>query len=106
MLEMDVTALRRRLADPNPITVVDVREDWEWTSSHIPQAVHIPLGEIASRLGELDKQSDVAFICHLGARSEQATELALAQGFKHAVNVTGGMNAWEAQHYETEPSRR
>ena len=95
--EIDVTALHGRLHSGPPIQIIDVREDWEWAQGHIADATHIPLGELTARLGELDRSREVAFICQLGGRSEMATRFARAHGYGHAVNVAGGMDAWEGR---------
>lgn len=107
--EITVETLHERLvgdaADPASPThvpapqVVDVREGWEWTQGHIAGAAHIPLNELPARLGEIDPDRDVAFICHLGGRSEMATRFGRQQGLARATNVLGGMDAWEARGY-------
>jgi rhodanese-related sulfurtransferase len=94
-----VSELRERLQDGTALQLVDVREDWEWALGHIDGAVHIPLNTLPQRLSEFEPQRAVAFICHLGMRSEAATRYALQHGFGTALNVAGGMEAWEAQQY-------
>lgn len=85
------------LAHPLPAAtpVLDVREPHEWAAGHIEGAIHIPLGELPSRLDELDPQKPTLVICHLGGRSARATQWLQTQGFD-ATNVAGGMDAWEA----------
>ena len=100
--EITVEALRERLAGGaggQQARVVDVREDWEWAQGRIPGAAHIPLQQLPARLAEFDDADEVYFICHLGGRSEAATRFARAHGLPDAVNVQGGMNAWEARGY-------
>jgi rhodanese-related sulfurtransferase len=74
--------------------VVDVREPYEWADGHIDGALHIPLGELPARVGELDPQARTLVVCHVGARSARATAWLHQQGFD-AANLTGGMDAWE-----------
>jgi rhodanese-related sulfurtransferase len=100
--EMSVEALHARLASGADVQVIDVREDWEWAQGHIAGAVHIPLNELPVRLGELDVARAVAFICHLGGRSELATRFARQHGIARAANVVGGMDRWEAHGYPVE----
>ena len=99
--EMSVEALHARLAT-RAAQVIDVREDWEWAQGHIAGAVHIPLSELPVRLGEIDAARAVAFICHLGGRSELATRFARQHGISRAANVVGGMERWEAHGYPVE----
>jgi rhodanese-related sulfurtransferase len=79
---------------PDDLVVLDVREPHEWAAGHIAGAVHIPLGEIPARVGELDPSVRTLVVCHLGGRSARATQWLHAQGHD-VVNVAGGMEAWE-----------
>lgn len=83
--------------DPIPadLVVLDVREQHEWDAGHIDGAVHLPLSELPVRVGELDPQARTLVVCHLGGRSARATQWLGAQGHD-AVNMDGGMEAWQA----------
>jgi hydroxyacylglutathione hydrolase len=74
--------------------VVDVREPWEYKQGHVPGALLIPLGQLASHLGELDPERPVAVICQSGSRSQSAAALLGQKGFKTVYNVSGGTSAW------------
>jgi rhodanese-related sulfurtransferase len=78
---------------PADLVVLDVREDHEWAAGHIAGAVHIPLGQLPSRLGELDPSARTLVVCHVGGRSARATAWLQGQGHD-AVNLEGGMDAW------------
>lgn len=73
--------------------VVDVREPAEYHEGHIPGAVNIPMGQLTSRLAELDRQRPVYVVCASGNRSSAMTEVLTAAGFD-AINVAGGTSAW------------
>ena len=73
-------------------TLIDVREQWEWDAGHAPQATHIPMGSLGDHLDELPM--DVLIICHSGGRSLTVATALAESGFR-AVNVLGGMIAWE-----------
>ncbi len=79
---------------PDDLVVLDVREPHEWAAGHIDGAVHIPLGEIPARVGELDPSVRTLVVCHLGGRSARATQWLHAQGHD-VTNIAGGMEAWE-----------
>lgn len=79
---------------PTDLVVLDVREAYEWSAGHIDGAVHIPLGQLQARVGELDPQARTLVVCHVGGRSAQATAWLDAQGHD-VVNLAGGMEAWE-----------
>jgi rhodanese-related sulfurtransferase len=72
---------------------VDVRERAEYAQVHVPGAVLVPMGQLASRLDELDRTGRVHVICASGNRSKAMTDLLVAAGFD-AVSVTGGTRAW------------
>ena len=74
--------------------VVDVREPWEYRQGHVPGAVLIPLGQLSSRISELDPERPVAVICASGSRSQSAAALLGQKGFKTVYNVSGGTGAW------------
>jgi rhodanese-related sulfurtransferase len=72
---------------------VDVRERGEYAQGHVPGALLVPMGQLASRLGELDGSGRIHVICASGNRSKAMTDLLVAQGYD-AVSVTGGTRAW------------
>lgn len=74
--------------------LLDVREDDEWAAGRAPGAVHIPLGQVGDRHGEL-ADGLVVCICRAGGRSATAAAQ-LAQAGRQVRNVAGGMQAWEA----------
>lgn len=74
--------------------LVDVREPDEYVAGHVPGAVPIPMGQLASRMGEIDGTSPVFVICASGNRSSAMTDLLRGAGFD-AVSVAGGTGAWE-----------
>lgn len=84
--------------------IIDVREDSEWQSEHIPGAIHIPLAELPKRLDELKKyqNSEVITQCRSGKRSLQAQEILKSAGFAKVYNLDGGLNAWDKAGLATE----
>ncbi|MFR9777611.1 rhodanese-like domain-containing protein [Micromonospora sp. MS34] len=73
--------------------LLDVREPAEWRAGHAPRARHIPLGQLADRLGELPADRPIVTVCRSGARSRQAAAL-LARDHRQVHNLAGGMRAW------------
>jgi len=78
----------------NHLKLLDVREPHELEISAIPNAVNIPLGQLAARLSELDSAEDMVVFCKAGTRSARALELLVSAGFKRVKNLKGGINAW------------
>ena len=79
---------------PEGLAVLDVREPVEWVHGHIEGAVHIPLGELPHRLGEVPAEQTLV-VCKVGGRSAQAVAWLAQQGYD-VVNLDGGMLDWEA----------
>jgi rhodanese-related sulfurtransferase/glyoxylase-like metal-dependent hydrolase (beta-lactamase superfamily II) len=75
--------------------LLDVREPDEWEAGHAPAAVHIPMKEVQARQGELPKDRRIVAVCRSGGRSAAVAEALNAWGFD-AVNLAGGLQAWEA----------
>lgn len=76
--------------------VLDVREQDEWDLGHAPQAVHIPLGDLAARVGELPEVNGALPVtCRSGGRSARAVAWLGQQGYD-VTNLDGGMTAWAA----------
>ncbi len=86
--------LDQELKSENPPRLLDVREAHELKISVLPNIVHIPLGELESRLSELDTDANWVVICRTGNRSGSATELLIDNGFTHVRNMVKGMNGW------------
>ena len=76
------------------LVLLDVREPHELQISALPNAVNIPLGQLAGRLSELDSADDMVVFCKGGTRSTRALELLVSAGFKKVKNLKGGINAW------------
>ena len=79
------------------VRLIDVREPHEYEISRIPGAELIPLGELPSRMHELDSTEDIVLQCKSGARSMQALEQLRDAGFKRLKNLQGGINAYARQ---------
>ena len=92
--------LRARLQDgAERILLLDVRQPDEHAFAALGDDVLVPLGELASRVGELadwrDKQ--VAVYCHHGVRSAQAAAFLVHAGFSDVYNLAGGIDQWSCQ---------
>ena len=84
-----------RRASGEQMTLLDVREDWEIAVARVPTAtVHIPMGELSDRIGELDPKQETVVICRSGGRSAQVADFLERQGFGKVFNLSGGILAW------------
>jgi len=94
--EWDITAgeLAERLRQGDPIHLIDVREPHELEISRLDGAQIIPLGQLASRLPELNSTEEIIVFCKSGVRSERALEILAGAGFRKLHHLLGGINAW------------
>ncbi|NOQ79706.1 MAG: rhodanese-like domain-containing protein [Gammaproteobacteria bacterium] len=85
------------MSHENGSLVLDVREDSEYQSGHIKDSIHIPMGALASRVGELEKykNKNVILGCRSGSRSGRACSILKKHGFEKVHNLRGGVLAWE-----------
>ena len=99
MEEITVQEFKEKLdaEDPN-VFLLDVREPFEQYQSKIEyeNATLIPVGELSSRIGELEshKDDEIVCMCRSGGRSSEACELLEEEGFSNVKNLKGGINEW------------
>lgn len=77
--------------------LIDVREPFEYDICRIPGSRLIPLGQLASRMSELDSADEIVLQCKSGARSARALKLLQEAGFSKLSNLEGGILAWSDQ---------
>lgn len=85
-----ISELENALKDEQTV-LLDVREVDEFSNGHIAQAINSPLSQLENFQG--DKSKNYLVICKSGMRSQRATDFLTSQGYQ-AVNVKGGMDAW------------
>ena len=91
--EIDVEDAIALVADGGYL--LDVREQNEWDAGHAPDAHLLPMSTIQERVAEVPHDRTVYVVCHSGARSERVTAYLRSLDLE-AINVAGGMMAWQA----------
>jgi rhodanese-related sulfurtransferase len=81
---------------PADAYLLDVREDDEWAAGRALNAVHLPMMQIPTRLGEVPQDQDVVVVCRVGGRSGQVVAYLRQQGWDNVTNLDGGMISWAA----------
>lgn len=84
--------------------LLDVREDAELMAFTIPNAVHIPLGQLRSRLTELDRSKEIITFCAIGVRSYNAARILMQNGFTNVKLYPAGTRFYQSVHPQTETS--
>lgn len=74
--------------------LLDVREQWEREANHMG-GMHIPMGEIFRRMGEIPKDCDVVIYCEKGIRSLIVVQRLESFGYNNLHNLSGGIKAWQ-----------
>jgi len=92
--EITPAELKARIDRGDRPFILDVREPEEVALAAFPDAINIPMGEIPSRMTELDPDRETIVVCHHGIRSAQVAIYLAQMGFERAVNLAGGIDAW------------
>lgn len=71
--------------------LLDVRQPMEHHQGRLPGSILIPLGELHTRVGELDATKTVVVYCRSGNRSASATNMLMSAGFSKVLNMEGGI---------------
>jgi rhodanese-related sulfurtransferase len=90
------------LLDSGEVQIVDVRADFEWAEGRIPGSLHVPLDQLPTRAGEIDRERPIVFVCRSGSRSAMAAEAFRASGLD-AHNLVGGLELWVERDLPVEP---
>lgn len=86
--------LQAVLKDDSNALLLDVRESAEFAFGHIEGAKSLPLGEVDTALGDLNKEANIYVVCRTGNRSDLVAQKLAAAGFEKVTNVVPGMSEW------------
>ena len=86
--------LKAKLDRGDSFVLLDVREPYEYDICRIPSSRLIPLGQLPSRMSELDSADEIVLQCKSGGRSARALKLLQEAGFGKLTNLEGGITAW------------
>lgn len=92
-----------KLINKGKVTIIDVRDQSEFRSGHLRNAIHVPLTELPNRLPKLDKfkEQPVIVVCQSGSRGIGAVNQLKKAGFKEVYNLEGGIEAWQQKGMPT-----
>ncbi len=93
--EIQPSEVKNWLEENKDFQIIDVRESYEYNGGHIEGSKLISLGQIQSRLSEIDKDKPTVFVCHSGSRSGMACQFATSNGYEDSYNMVGGMMSWD-----------
>jgi rhodanese-related sulfurtransferase len=106
MARISVDELYAQMQTEPPPIVVDVRSPTaqELQLQRIPGALHVPVHDVAARVGTLPRDREIIFYCTCPneASAAQAARLLMNHGFKRVRPLHGGLDAWIAAGYTVE----
>jgi sulfur-carrier protein adenylyltransferase/sulfurtransferase len=105
--EVDAPRAHELLASIDPPLLVDVREQDEWGEGHLPGAVHVPRGNLESRIERAapDRARPIILYCQSGSRSAFAAKTLAELGYENVVSLAGGFTDWKRNGFTTEVPR-
>lgn len=93
-----------QLMNREKAVVVDVCEASEFAAGHVVGAKNIPLNQLEGKLAGAvkNKALPLILVCHSGARSSRAVQVAKKLGFENVQSLSGGMTAWRSANLPVE----
>ena len=98
--EVSASVAAELIQNEKPV-ILDVRTPMEYNQGHLHQSILIPVQELQSRYKELGmhQNREILIYCATGNRSTVAAKILIDRGFKHIVNMRGGIYNWSRQNY-------
>jgi hydroxyacylglutathione hydrolase len=94
----DIEDMAEWILSAEPMTVVDARDEHEWSGGHVPGAVHVYVPDIPFRAAEISNEAPVAVHCASGYRAGIAASLLEQAGLKRIIHVNGPYSDWDRLH--------
>lgn len=93
-----------QLINRKDAVLVDLREPGEFGGGHPPNARNVPQGQLARRIGELEKYKSrpLVLVCQTGGRSHAAVSQLKKAGFAEVTVLAGGFGAWQQANLPVE----
>jgi rhodanese-related sulfurtransferase len=99
--EEDYREVKKKMDSGQPLILVDVREESEWSRGHIPGAVHLGKGIIERDVEKAipDKDAEIVLYCGGGYRSALAADNLQKMGYRNVISMDGGWRGWTESGY-------
>ncbi|HEY3375579.1 MAG TPA: rhodanese-like domain-containing protein [Candidatus Aquicultor sp.] len=92
--DVDAAQAKQLIDSDKTLQLIDVREQDEYAGGHIEGAKLIPIGELSTRMSEIDKAKPVLVYCLSGVRSAQAAQVLVQSGYPKVYNLASGIDGW------------
>ncbi len=102
--EINLETLLNWQQESRPFTLIDIREDHEWSGGHIPGAIHLGKGILERDIEKIapDPKAQLVLYCGGGYRSALSAELLQQMGYGQVFSLQGGIRTWRDQSLELE----
>ena len=94
MIELTALQLSEYIKKEKDLTLIDVREEWEYKTAAIQNSIHIPISQIQEKMAEFEHNQQIVFICHHGIRSRMVCNFFERMNYKNVINLLGGIDSW------------
>lgn len=96
--------VKEKFSKETSAKLVDVREESEWNTGHIPGAIHLGKGIIERDIENIipDKNTEIILYCGGGFRSLLAADNLRKMGYTNLISMDGGWRLWQELKYPTE----
>lgn len=101
--EMTSAEVKSALSEhPDSFLLIDVREESEWNTGHLPHAIHLSKGVIERDIERIIPNADTPLVlyCSGGFRSLLAAANLKKMGYNKVCSMAGGSKAWVAEGFE------
>ncbi len=94
--ELSNKEVKNKIEYDNQITIIDVREDYEWRQGHIPRAIHLSRGVLERDIEKIipDKNTPIILYCSGGFRSVLAAYNIQKMGYSEVYSMENGLREW------------
>jgi len=86
-----------QLINKGKLQILDVRSAEEFSAGHLRASKHIPLKDLVSRVGELNKSEAVLVICATGTQALRGVHQLAHAGFQELYSLEGGVTKWQTE---------
>jgi rhodanese-related sulfurtransferase len=106
--ETNVEEVKKKMDRGEKFTLVDVREESEFSKDHIPGAIHLGKGiierDIEARAPDLG--AELVLYCGGGFRSALAADNLQKMGYTNVISMDGGIRDWREKGYPLQAGPR
>jgi rhodanese-related sulfurtransferase len=101
--ECTVEEVKARLDSGEPIHLIDVREESEFSAGHLPGASHLGKGIIERDIESMfpDSKTELILYCGGGFRSVLAGDSLQKMGYANVISMDGGWRSWTEKGFPT-----